>query len=257
MKILVIVLIVGIIVFGIYTTLEKVFYNLSFPISSQDKVNYTNLDTAKIGLKNSEEIDVIFSKKKDDLVFLYFHGNAGRTRSVIDFLSQNYSFVSPAYPGYHGSSGKPSVENIYETAEKMRHFISQNFPGRKVYVFGHSLGSQPAFYYGNIAENIKTLGIVAGFDGVLDLCRQKAQNGAFICKIFLSNGLDNLKLIDKILPFELISFHNPKDEVIPIERGINFFEHARAEKKLFIRLEKGNHNDFDMKLVTDKMLYQN
>ena len=57
-----------------------------------------------------------FENKYSDEVILYLHGNTGRLAYFFPELIKKANILSPAYPGYHESEGKPSVDSVYETA---------------------------------------------------------------------------------------------------------------------------------------------
>ena len=238
---------------GVYVFLNQLLFNSTFPLKEQQDFTVQNASNTKISLSGGEELDVLYDKKDDDLVFLYFHGNTGRIHYIVDFLAKNYSFVAPAYAGYQGSSGKPSVDNVYEMAEKMEEFIKQNFPNRKVYVFGHSLGSQPAFYFGQIGENIETLAFIGGFDSIFKMCQERMRHLKVFCVVALPS-FDNARFLNKELPFTFIDFHNPNDAVVPLRRSIRFYDRVKAKEKFFIPLTEGDHANFNMKLITEDMI---
>jgi dienelactone hydrolase len=219
------------------------------------EISYNGLEVATKKLSTGEEIEILFSKKNDGLVFVYFHGNVGRLEYIVDFLKQNYSFVSVSYAGYKGSSGKPSVKNIYEAVEKTKEFVREEFPKRRIFVMGHSLGSQTAMRYSIIEENTKVLAIINGFDSIYNLCKDRLQKLSLAC-IIAKSSFDAVKDFNssKGGNFEFLVFHNPKDVVIPFERGLKLFENIKKDNKNFVTLKQGDHGFFNMQFVTIEML---
>ena len=57
-----------------------------------------------------------FENEYSDEVILYLHGNTGRLAYLFPELIKKANILSPAYPRYHESEGKPSVDSVYETA---------------------------------------------------------------------------------------------------------------------------------------------
>jgi pimeloyl-ACP methyl ester carboxylesterase len=247
-------IILSVLLLFVYFGLKIILYRTTFENRNQVADNYPNLTRQDIKLKTGEVVDVVFSKKDDDIVFVYFHGNIGRLPYIVNFLQSKYSLVAPSYPGYSLSTGKPEKENVYETVEKTRDFVRENFPDRKIYAIGHSLGSQSAIYYGTIEPKIDTLAIVAGFDSVISLCKERLKQFAFAC--FVANDSFNAGLQAKQsqFPFNFISFHNPYDKVIPLDRGLALYEDVNAKDKTFFKLTTGDHGNFDIELTTKMML---
>ena len=235
-----------------YFALSFILYKSTFQYQYQDNISYDGLNNDKFTLSTGEDIEIVFSKKDDNEVFVYFHGNTGRVPFIIDFLKENYSFISPSYAGYGASSGKPSVKNIYEMVEKTKDFVQSHFPDKKIYVMGHSLGSQPAFYYGTIDEKTKVLAIVEGFDSVYQMCKERMGVFNFIC--FIAKGsfsAENLAKNHNLSHTNFISFHSPEDVVVSFNRGISLYNQVRAKKKMFFNFQQGKHGSFNVKLATD------
>ena len=107
-------------------TLSRVFEN-----SNQFTVSLEGIKTEKALLKTGEQIQIAYNDAGGDLVFLYFHGNRGRLQYIIDFLKDK-SFISPAFPGYAGSGGSPSVENVYQAAQATHDFANKRFAGKNL-----------------------------------------------------------------------------------------------------------------------------
>jgi predicted alpha/beta hydrolase family esterase len=235
--------------------LDIILYKATFKPKFQSHLSKEDFETAKFNLLSGEEVEIIFDDKKDGLVFLYFHGNAGRIPFIVDFLKKNYSFASVSYPGYQGSSGKPSVKNIYETAEKMKDFVRENFPNRRIFVIGHSLGSQTAIRYAIKEEKTRVVAIVNGFDSVFSLCKDRLE-GFWIFCLIAKSSFNAIKdgAVSKIYNFDLLVFHNPKDSIIPFKRGVALFKEMNVKNKEFIILTEGGHSNFDIKFITIEML---
>jgi pimeloyl-ACP methyl ester carboxylesterase len=237
-----------------YFVLDSILQKSTFPVELQSGINYTGVEVANLTLENGQNIEIVFSKKEDDLVFVYFHGNAGRLSYVVDFLKERHSFVSPSYPGYGKSTGTPSVQNVYESVSKTQEFVSKEFAGRKIFVIGHSLGSQTALRYAKLEENIKAISVVAGFDSVYNVCKDRFQNAKIICVVARKSFNAVKDSAEKPFNFKFFFFHHPQDNVISIKRGQKLFDKINTKEKEFIKLTTGNHGFFDLELVTQEML---
>ncbi len=73
--------------------------------------------------------------------------------------------MSPAYPGYHESEGKSTVDSVHETAVLAYEWLVQKkgFAENKITILGHSLGGSPAIYLAAKKPQAKQLVIINTF----------------------------------------------------------------------------------------------
>lgn len=239
-----------------YLILSLVLQNSTFPTKLQ--TGYTNEKLQKVNffLEGGEKINALYNKKENTKdVILYFHGNVGRLPYIIDYLADSeYSFIAPSYSGYNGSSGSPSVTNVYEVAIKIMPVLQEIF-GKEInlHIFAHSLGSQPAVYFASQFNGFaKTLVVVGGFDSVYSLCKVRLKVFSPAC-IVAKNSFNAIKNTP-FLKLKLFIFHHVNDSVIPISLGRKLFENLQANQKDFISFEEGNHGYFDIESMIQKSI---
>jgi len=255
-KILKIITGITLFIFIAIIAFKAIIYNITFPYKLHFNINREQFKEFSYQIKTQENINVIYSNKNSKDLILYMLGNMGRLQYILDyFKDHNISFISPAYPGYQGSSGKPSVQNIYETSSSILAEIEKLFGTNiNIHVIGHSLGSQAAFYLAHkYAPKIKTISIIAGFDSIKNLCKDTLKLLGLICELE-DNNFNNLKLSQKKLDTIFYSFHKKDDKIISYKRGKNLFNNVKANEKYFIELTNGDHAFFDLDYVTNIIL---
>ena len=235
----------------VFIGLRYILHNSTFKPHNAENIDYNNLNQDYFTTLSGNVIDVVYQKNKNkDYVIIYFHGNSGRAKSTIDYFRKNgYPFVSMAYPGYHGSSGKPNVKSINNSVSMLMHFIKQHFSEnerKKMYIFGHSLGSQTALYFSSIYHNeITDIIIVNGFTSIQRICeyslkKYHIQNLCFTAKDYF-NSLSYVKGIH--LPV-YHQFHLFNDNVIPYDAGLQLYNTINTNNKNFTTLKNGTHHNF-------------
>jgi uncharacterized protein len=178
-------------------------------------------------------------------VVLICHGNAGnlsyRGQSLLRFREHlGCSALIFDYPGYGKSTGKPSEEGCYASAEAAIDWLqsAQGISSERIILFGDSLG-------GGVA---------------VESARRRSCNALVLSKTFTSlpavakriypflpvywlmrNRFDNLsKMPDLRLPVFIASA--TLDDLVPFEMGKQLFA-AAPEPKEFLALQGEGHND--------------
>ncbi|MDA0617266.1 MAG: alpha/beta fold hydrolase [Proteobacteria bacterium] len=226
-------------------------YRSTFKPYNAEDIEYTGLTREYYPNSNGNAIDVVYQKvPKKDYVIIYFHGNSGRSKNTIDYLRKNkHPFISIAYPGYHSSSGKPNIKLTQDSVSLLMNFVKQNFvesERTKIYIVGHSLGSQTALYFASIYhKEISGIVIVNGFASIRQMCehtlkKYHIQNLCIIAQDYF-NGLSYVKNIH--LP-TYHQFHLENDDVIPYTAGLYIFNKINANSKDFTTLKNGTHHNF-------------
>jgi len=199
-----------------------------------------------LNLKDGTKVEVLIAEAKDkakkDNVFVYFHGNWGRIPKNIDELTEYGTVVSPAYPGYSKSEGKPNTALVYETAEvTMQWLETQKIDPAKTTIFGHSLGGSAAIYAATKYPDAKKLILVNTFYSIQSEC-QRSYSILCVLAYNVHNSANISQGINPSMP--LYQFHNPKDDQIPQTEGKKLHEQMPNSQKSFSNIE-GTHGDFD------------
>ena len=79
-------------------------------------------------------------------VIIYFHGNGGhigyRADRIERFAREGYGALMLEYRGYGGNPGVPSEAGLFEDAAAALRFVAaQGVPGRRLVLYGESLGT--------------------------------------------------------------------------------------------------------------------
>jgi pimeloyl-ACP methyl ester carboxylesterase len=180
-----------------------------------------------------------FENEYSDEVILYLHGNTGRLAYFFPELIKKANILSPAYPGYHESEGKPSVDSVYETAFLAYEWLVQKkgFPENKITILGHSLGGSPAIYLASKKPQAKQLVLINTFSSIQSLCfRQYSILCVFSGSIF--NSAEQAKEV--LLPVRHFAYSRDLD--IPFEENQKLFQFfAKSKDKKFFVLDGYTH----------------
>jgi pimeloyl-ACP methyl ester carboxylesterase len=134
---------------GAFTLLVWKGDTIYLPQNSKNLTYKVPVDTSLVRNKFGENIEILTtsSNKSNQAIFLYLHGNVGRIPRIIEGLSEFGMVISPAYPGFSGSEGKPSTERLYDTVDTtFQWLISFGITPNQVTVIGHSMGGAVAVY---------------------------------------------------------------------------------------------------------------
>lgn len=190
--------------------------------------------------KDNQAIGVwTFPNSSTDEVILYLHGNAGKINVFFDDLQKYGTVVAPAYPGYHESEGKPTPENVYETALLTFDYLvnEKGISPNKITIMGHSLGGSPAVYLASERSSAKQLLIVNTFSSVQSMCWNQY---SILCG-FTGNILNTAKYAEKVnIPVKQFIYEG--DLTVSPEEGKKLYEYfPEGNKEKFI-LDKNSEN---------------
>lgn len=202
----------------------------------------------------------VISVKQDDIIILYFHGNAGniyfRIPKYLEMIKhldghckdKKHVLVSFDYRGFGCSNGVPSAEGILEDGLQMVAWCKSQFPNNKIIYYGESIGTSVVAYVSQIKHlgksSIKSPdGIIlkSPFTSMSSLVADKFYLPYWLPEYFIPNDFRTLEWLDntnKKIP--IIIMHNRNDSLIPT-RNIK----PLLDKYISIILE-GEHNDCDI-----------
>jgi len=193
------------------------------------------------------QIDTLWIENPNaEQVIIYLHGNVGRLSQFFAPLSQKYSILAPAYPGYHGSTGKPTPEDVYSTALLAYDYLTQRgFKEEQIILFGHSLGGSSAVYVAAQRPQLGKLVIVNTFNSMYDMCWFKWK---FAC-VFAKDIFNTAKYAP-LVNGKVRQYHDRNDAVVPFSQGEKLYQHfTGTEDKKFTVLENATHSDYDVLAV--------
>ena len=211
-------------------------------------------DPAQVGLSFEEVYFVAsdgvrlhgwFTPGREDLTWLWFHGNAGNISHRLENLKLLHDELGVSvflfdYRGYGRSQGKPSEEGSYRDAQAALTYLrsrGDTDPERIVY-FGRSLGAGVAV---ELATHEPPLALIleSSFSSIPALARHLYP---FLpIGPLLRTKYDSLAKIGSV-EAPLLVLHGDRDEIVPLQAGRSLFE-AAPEPKQFHVIQGAGHND--------------
>ena len=174
---------------------------------------------------------------------LWFYGN-GETIGAIwpiirDFRPPDAALLVVDYPGYGASDGRTSEAGIYEAGDLAYNTLVSrpDVDGRRVYVYGRSLGSAVATH---VAATHDVAGLI--LESPFTSARAMAARHYKIFPRFLVRlGLDNIGRMPRIRCRTLV-LHGTADMLVPMKMGREVAA-AAAGPVEFVMIEGAGHND--------------
>ncbi|ESQ81121.1 alpha/beta hydrolase [Asticcacaulis sp. YBE204] len=208
------------------------------------KVEGVAISVVKITTPDHETLNGWFTPpvKKDGLVFLYLPGQgggldmqAGRYKRM---AAKGVGFLSLAYRGFFGSTGKPTEDGILtDGLAAYDWLIQQGYKPEQIVLHGHSLGSGPATYIAT-QRNARGLILEAPFTAASDVAQERYPYVpvGFLMKDKFAN---RERIRDVHMPVLIV--HGDRDSVVPYRHGERLFALAN-EPKTFKRMAGEDHS---------------
>jgi pimeloyl-ACP methyl ester carboxylesterase len=185
-----------------------------------------------------------FSKPAPRGTIVVFHGNAGCAFDRIyyedAFTKRRFRTFLYEYPGYGGRPGSPSAASIVAEAQALIRSLDQAGYG-PVYVWGESVGSGLA---AEICRDptlpIHGLTLLTPWDS---LTHAAALHYPFVpVTMLLWDRYDSVANLQHF-PHPICVVCSEKDEVLPVQLGLNLYAQLPGPKKLIMQPGCG-HNDW-------------
>ncbi|MBQ7110267.1 MAG: alpha/beta fold hydrolase [Thermoguttaceae bacterium] len=170
--------------------------------------------------------------EKEPPVVLYFEGNGGnsaaRTRDVVRKPGPlaGFDFVCCDYPGYGESGGEPSERSLKTFGLAAYDATAKAFPGRRIVVFGFSLGTGVASY---VASERPVVGLIlaAPYADGFDLFNNFAPIFYGPTRLAVPYRMEAVKFAEKVDVRPLILATRP-DALVPFESSERLAKAFRA-----------------------------
>lgn len=198
-------------------------------VTTEDNIEITSL-----------YLPVVNSKK----ILIYFHGNAGnvyhRISNLLQLRKMDINVLGVSYRGYGKNNGTPSEHGIYQDGNAILKYVNETleFSDENIVIFGRSIGT-------TVAINSSKEKNIAGLILVTPLTSAKAYaniSGLRFISFLVGDSFNNLNKIKHIIA-PILVIHGAKDEVIPFSMGKEVFDAANTQRKEFIKIQRGGHND--------------
>lgn len=171
---------------------------------------------------------------RDHDTLAFFHGNAGNAYDaalmVAPLRRPDAEIIVASYRGYGDNPGKPSETGLHRDGAAFLG-LAKASGGRRLYVFGFSLGGAVALRLGTdpSVTGVATLG---AFTRLPALAPRWA-------RALLPDRFDNLAAVQQLRVPYLIA-HGSRDEVVPIAHASMLKEAAGAKARLLV-IRDGEH----------------
>jgi alpha-beta hydrolase superfamily lysophospholipase len=181
----------------------------------------------------------------DAPVMLYLHGARWDVRSSAHRMQRmhelGFSVLGIDYRGF-GQSTKalPSEDLVDEDAKAAWHWLAQQQPQAKRFVFGHSLGGAIAVRLASEVDDAAGVIVEGGFTSIPDVF-STMKWGWLPLGPFITQRFDAASRLDK-LKAPLLVVHGANDNLIKPELGRALFERAKSPKR-FVLVEGGTHHN--------------
>ena len=171
---------------------------------------------------NSQDVlEALGAAEKEPPVVLYFEGNGGNSAARTFDVVRNpgplagFDFVCRDYPGYGESGGKPSERALKTFGLAAYDATVKAFPGRRIVVFGFSLGTGVATY---VASERPVVGLIlaAPYADGFDLFNNFAPIFYGPTRLTVPYRMEAVKFAEKVDVRPLILATRP-DALVPFE----------------------------------------
>jgi hypothetical protein len=189
------------------------------------------------------------SEDTSDTVWLIFHGNGGNIGVRLDQYEEiNYRYEAPIiaidYRGYGRSEGEPSEQGMYIDAMAAFEMTQQLHPGKKIVVFGRSLGGPVA---AQLASMISPAALIleASISSLAAVMRERAPWIQYSpLRFIIRSKFETTKYVSGGNVPTLI-LHGDSDRTVSPENAHRIFDAASNPRQLHI-VKGGDHDGLDL-----------
>jgi uncharacterized protein len=189
-------------------------------------------------VRDGETIGVAREVAEPRHVWLFLHGNGGQAadrRYALPAFDPGDAIYFLEYPGYGLRQGKPSRRVFDAAAREGYADLRSRFPGKKVCVFGESLGSGPGSMLSREVPAPDKIVLVVPFDDIPSVARGHVSY--LPVGLILAGTWNNVEALrDYRGPIEI--FGAERDEVIPVKHARRL---AESLPNATFHLIPGNH----------------
>ena len=185
------------------------------------------------------------SDNPDAPVLLYLHGArwnlTGSVTRIPRWNRMGFSVLAIDYRGFGESSMRsPTEQSACEDAEAAWDYLGKLAPGRKQFIFGHSLGGAMATHLAIKHPAAAGLILEATFTNIPELITEYPM-GFLPVGMLVTQRFDNLERINAV-KIPLLIAHGTHDSTVPFKMSEKLFAAATSPKRFF-RAEGGSHHN--------------
>lgn len=184
-----------------------------------------------------------------DVVWLIFHGNGGNISVRLDQYAEirrryDASIVAIDYRGYGRSGGVPSEKGFYADAFAAFELTLELHPGKKIVVFGRSMGGAVAAQLATVVTPAALI-LEATLSSVLDVTHEQAPwTRYFPMGLLMRSRFEAANHVSKSSVPKLI-IHGGSDRTVSHIHSERIFTSARPPKQVHV-IPGGDHDGLDL-----------
>ena len=127
---------------------------------------------------------------EDNKVILFFGGSMYIAYNTVGMYGGRFDcpFLSVEYYGTQKSKGKMNLRTMQQAAEELYDYATQKYPGRDIYIFGHSYGCGMAAYLASVRE-CKHLVLASGYRTSADMYNKIIPIFWGSLRVFIKNNI--------------------------------------------------------------------
>lgn len=181
-------------------------------------------------------------------VLLYLHGNGinigANVAHANRFHQIGFSVLLMDYRGYGLSEGGfPSEEQVYEDAEAMWNYLTQErqISANRIFVYGHSLGGAIAIELATRHPELAGLIIDGSFTALRDMVNLDLSLRLFPVDLLLTQEFNSIQKVPT-LKAPVLFIHGTADQTVPASMSQKLYDAAPEPKKLYLVPGAGHNN---------------
>jgi fermentation-respiration switch protein FrsA (DUF1100 family) len=229
---------------SLYFLQERLIF---LPTSLPQEYNYSfehDFEEVFLTAPDGARINALHFKANDPSgLVLYFHGNAGNLARWGEitglFVEQNYDVFVMDYRTYGKSTGKLSEDALYRDAQMCYDHVAKFYNAQDINIYGRSLGTGMATFVAS-KNKARQLILETPYYSLPDVAKNRFP--LFPVKQLMSYRFPSYKYVQDI-DCPITIFHGTNDQVISHSSGERLFKSIPSDKKVFISVKDGGHND--------------
>ena len=184
-----------------------------------------------------------------DVVWLILHGNGGNVSVRLDQYAEIHrrydaSIIAIDYRGYGRSQGVPSENGFYADALAAFELARKSHPGKKIVVFGRSMGGVVAAQLTTVVSPA-ALVLEATLSSILDVTHEHIPwTRYFPIGVLMRSRFDAASYVSRSSVPKLI-FHGDSDATVSHKSSERIFASARPPKQIQL-ISGGDHDGLDL-----------
>ncbi len=189
----------------------------------------------------------------DAPTLLYLHGArwnlSGSVTRIPRWNRMGFSVLAIDYRGFGESTARsPTEQSANEDAEAAWAYLNKLSPGRRHFIYGHSLGGAMATKLAIDHPDASGLILEATFTNIPELIREYPL-GFLPVGFLVRQRFDNLERIEAV-KIPVLFAHGTRDSTVPFKMSEKLFDAAKAPKRFF-RAEGGSHHNLSASYFED------